>query len=143
LPVDETSVFAGVGRAIFLLRELKGMSQVELARVSGIGRSQLAKYEKGRNLPRLESLGKLLVALSVSYQEFFHTVAMVDRRTSALGQDSKGEVSAAPRLTHCVDGVLSEAFENGLVLLYRIHRRIWERTESSPELQKLEDTKEA
>jgi transcriptional regulator with XRE-family HTH domain len=72
-------IFKNMGLAIRALRELSGQKQAVLARRSGIGKGQLSKYETGKDLPRLESLGKLLIALNVSVEVFFKIVALLDR----------------------------------------------------------------
>lgn len=72
-------VFKNTGLAIRILRELGGEKQAALARRSGVGKSQLSKYETGKDLPRLESLGKLLLTLNVSVEAFFKIVTTLDR----------------------------------------------------------------
>lgn len=72
-------MFQNLGHALALLRELRGLSQAECARRAGVGKSQLSKYEKGKELPKLESLGKVLVVLDVRQDGFFSVVAAVDR----------------------------------------------------------------
>ena len=81
------AMFANLGRTLSLLRELRGKSQARVAREAGIGKSQLSKYENGKELPKLDSLEKVLTALKVGYFEFFYTLYLVDRRASDLGAD--------------------------------------------------------
>lgn len=71
-------MFRHVGLALSTLRELKGLSQVEVASRAGIGKSQLSKYENGKELPKLESLGKVLNALGSDPLGFFSVVRMLD-----------------------------------------------------------------
>ena len=71
-------VFKNMGLAIRVLRELSGEKQAVLARRSRVGKSQLSKYETGKDLPRLESLGKLILALNVSVEVFFKIVTILD-----------------------------------------------------------------
>ena len=56
-------MFVNLGRTLSLLRELRGKSQASVAREAGIGKSQLSKYENGKELPKLDSLEKVLIAL--------------------------------------------------------------------------------
>lgn len=49
--------------AIAQLREQRGMSQRELSRQTGIKQPQIARLEKGDQLPRLDTLWRLLTAL--------------------------------------------------------------------------------
>ena len=89
LPIHSRAMamFANLGRTLSLLRELRGKSQARVAREAGIGKSQLSKYENGKELPKLDSLEKVLIALKVGYFEFFYTLYLVDRRASDLGAD--------------------------------------------------------
>jgi UDPglucose 6-dehydrogenase len=49
---------------IGLMRKEIGMSQTELARKSGIDRTNLCKIEKGNFLPTLRTLSKIAAALN-------------------------------------------------------------------------------
>ncbi len=55
-------MFDHLGKALSLLRSLRGMSQGRVARSAGLGKSQLSKYESGRELPKLDSLARILGA---------------------------------------------------------------------------------
>ena len=89
-------MFDNLGLALGLLRELRGKSQARLSKDAGIGKSQLSKYENGKELPKLDSLEKVLNALKVGYYEFFYTMHVVDRRAAALAQsDAAGETTEA------------------------------------------------
>lgn len=72
------NLFRHVGLALSTLRELKGQSQVEVAERAGLGKSQLSKYENGKELPKLESLGKVLNVLGSDPFGFFYVVRMLD-----------------------------------------------------------------
>ncbi len=94
------AMFVNLGRTLSLLRELRGKSQARVAREAGIGKSQLSKYENGKELPKLDSLEKVLNALKVGYFEFFYTLYLVDRRAADLaraeeetGAEEEGEGS--------------------------------------------------
>lgn len=93
LPIHSRAMamFANLGRTLSLLRELRGKSQARVAREAGIGKSQLSKYENGKELPKLDSLEKVLIALKVGYFEFFYTLYLVDRRAADLGTGADGE----------------------------------------------------
>jgi transcriptional regulator with XRE-family HTH domain len=85
-------MFVNLGRTLSLLRELRGKSQANVAKEAGIGKSQLSKYENGKELPKLDSLEKVLKVLEVGHFEFFYTLYLVDRRAADLlrGKDSPG-----------------------------------------------------
>jgi transcriptional regulator with XRE-family HTH domain len=63
-------MFEKVGIALEVLRKLRGMSQAALAQAAGIGKSQISKYENGKELPKLDTLEKLLGVLGVSLATF-------------------------------------------------------------------------
>jgi transcriptional regulator with XRE-family HTH domain len=83
-------MFANLGRTLSLLRELRGKSQSRVAREARIGKSQLSKYENGKELPKLDSLEKILRVLKVDMFEFFYTLYLVDGRAAALARAAAG-----------------------------------------------------
>ena len=89
-------MFVNLGRTLSLLRELRGKSQASVAREAGIGKSQLSKYENGKELPKLDSLEKVLKALEVGHFEFFYTLYLVDQRAAGLGQGGQPASPLAP-----------------------------------------------
>jgi len=76
--------FRNLGLALGMVRQIRGRSQAEVSRQARIGKSQLSKYERGKELPKLESLEKLLVALEVGTFEFFYILHMVDQAQHGL-----------------------------------------------------------
>jgi len=72
-------MFANLGKTLARIRELRGKSQTAVARLAGIGKSQLSKYESGKELPKLDSLEKVLLVLNVSHFELFRMLALLDR----------------------------------------------------------------
>jgi transcriptional regulator with XRE-family HTH domain len=86
-----------LGKALGLLREVRGKSQSSVAYEAGIGKSQLSKYENGKELPKLDSLEKVLNALEVGHFELFYTLHLVDRRAEDLSLESRpGEAGEEP-----------------------------------------------
>jgi len=73
-------MFAELGGTLRALRESKGLSQAELARKAGMGKSQVSKYERGKELPRLESLEKLLDVLGAEPLTLFYTAHLLKHR---------------------------------------------------------------
>ena len=88
-------MFVNLGRTLSLLRELRGRSQAWVAREAGIGKSQLSKYENGKELPKLDSLEKVLLVLEVGHFEFFYTLYLVDRRAADLNRGAGKGAEAA------------------------------------------------
>src|SRR5436309_12561490 len=80
------AMFTNLGRTLGLLRELRGKSQARVAREAGIGKSQLSKYENGKELPKLDSREKVLNALDVGHVEFFYTLYLLDDRAAELAR---------------------------------------------------------
>lgn len=72
-------VFQNLGPTLALCRDFSQLSQAELARKAGIGKGQLSKYESGRELPKLETLARLLAALYLSPSTFFNAMKSVRR----------------------------------------------------------------
>ena len=91
-------MFDNLGRTLALLRELRGRSQAWVAREAGIGKSQLSKYENGKELPKLDSLEKVLIVLEVGHFEFFYTLYLVDRRAADLNRGSEKTAGREPSL---------------------------------------------
>ena len=54
------------------MRQLRGISQEQLALKAGINVSFLGQIERGTKKPTIETIDKLLKALDISYQEFFN-----------------------------------------------------------------------
>ncbi len=88
-------MFTNLGRTLSLLRELRGKSQARVAREAGIGKSQLSKYENGKELPKLDSLEKVLIVLEVGHFEFFYTLYLVDRRAADLNRRTEKGATGA------------------------------------------------
>jgi transcriptional regulator with XRE-family HTH domain len=87
-------MFGKVGTTLEVLRRLRGMSQAEVARAAGIGKSQLSKYENGRELPKLDSLEKVLVVLRIQPLAFFATLDYLDRKARDLEVSDAGAAEA-------------------------------------------------
>jgi transcriptional regulator with XRE-family HTH domain len=79
MAITQGGMFANLGPALRRARELRGMSQAEVAREAGTGKSQLSKYEQGKELPKLESLERVLAVLHLGSLDFFYALHLVDR----------------------------------------------------------------
>ena len=60
-----------VGIRVKAFRQQAGLTQEGLALDSGIHVSFISEIERGLKKPSIESLEKLLIALNISFQEFF------------------------------------------------------------------------
>ncbi len=106
---------AGLGPTLALLRDRKGLTQAEASRRGGLGKSQLSKYEAGKEVPTLASLVRLLRVLGVGLAEFWYTVHMLKDLPPSPGQP----VELIPR------GLLpqlDDSFGEVLKALLRLHR---------------------
>jgi transcriptional regulator with XRE-family HTH domain len=138
-------MFDNLGLTLSLLRELRGKSQARMAREASIGKSQLSKYENGKELPKLDSLEKLLNALQVSHFEFFYTLYLIDRRSADLAvPESTAEGWADVPAAHSAEASLympafaagntllgdstDEAFRQVFAGLLQLYRRVLEQT---------------
>jgi transcriptional regulator with XRE-family HTH domain len=117
-------VFSNLGKAISLLRQLRGKSQASLAREARIGNSQLSKYESGKELPRLDSLERVLAALEVGYLELFHALKNIDRTAASLGGEPKDEIDSP--WTTLLSPEAQAAFERVFTMLVRLQREMVE-----------------
>ena len=108
-------MFRNLGPALRLIREERGLSQSALAKAAGIGKSQLSKYESGRERPKLDSLEKLLTVLSIRVADFFTVVSLIDRELARIdgAAGSKGGEAVA------VSGLLPEVVQKALVQIHQ------------------------
>ena len=79
MAVAKDGMFANLGPALLRLRKLRGKSQAEVAQDALTGKSQLSKYETGKELPKLDSLERVLAVLDVGHVEFFYSLFLLDR----------------------------------------------------------------
>jgi transcriptional regulator with XRE-family HTH domain len=70
--------YKNLPRALTLIRELRGLNQAQVASRAGIGKSQMSRYEGGKELPRLDTLVTVLAALRVGIFEFWYIVHLID-----------------------------------------------------------------
>lgn len=113
-------MFGNLGRTLALLREMRGYSQLALSREARIGKSQLSKYENGREMPKLETLERILRVLDVQPISFFYTVAMLDSLVDRLD---------APHLQPGLDRLFSTTVGQ-FFRIYRLQTEVQARLEA-------------
>ncbi len=115
-------MFGNLGRTLQLVRELHGLKQAEFARRAGVGKSQLSKYENGRELPKLAVLGRMLGTLGFSLKDFFQILEYIDRLEDQQGQ---GAPIVVPSSSSALLGAkFQEAFEKLLEDLLALQREV-------------------
>jgi transcriptional regulator with XRE-family HTH domain len=95
--------FRHIGKALAILRQQRGISQVELADSCGIGRSQVSRYESGKELMKLDTLEKILAELQVAPYDFFLLVASLDTGSAPPARRKPDRID---------DRVVAEAIRN-------------------------------
>ena len=125
-------MFGNLGRTLALLREMRGYSQLALSREARIGKSQLSKYENGRELPKLETLERVLSVLEVQPISFFYTVAMLDGLMDRL-DDPTAEMPPLPLPLTLLQPNLDELFSvtvGQFLRMYRLQAEVQARLET-------------
>jgi transcriptional regulator with XRE-family HTH domain len=117
-------MFLNLGPTLRLLRESRGLSQAELARRAGLGKSQVSKYEKGKEVPKLGSLERLLRVLDCRQDAFFATLALLD--TALSREPGRSLELAFPASGALAPASLHEAFEASLSSLLALQRAVFE-----------------
>jgi transcriptional regulator with XRE-family HTH domain len=116
-------MFGRLGLGLRVVREWRGKSVTDLAREAGIGKSQLSKYENGRELPKLDSLEKILRRLSIGAADFFSIVEIIERYLTRLEPDAEEEAHASRSL---MSDATARAFERMSASTLDLHRSVVE-----------------
>jgi len=91
-------MFDNLGKALILIREIRGKSAAQICREAGIGKSQLSKYENGKEFPKFESLKRVLDALEIGAFEFFYTMHLIDIQAANLDLREESRAQCLPPL---------------------------------------------
>jgi transcriptional regulator with XRE-family HTH domain len=122
-------LFQNLGNTLALVRNLRRKTQTEVAQEAKIGKVQLSKYENGRELPRLDVLGRLLTALKISIHEFLYTLALVDERMALLSSSETPVERSLLVVPRKDDSLLlpqtEEAFERLQSFVLDLHRHMY------------------
>ncbi|MDO5562880.1 MAG: helix-turn-helix transcriptional regulator [Synergistaceae bacterium] len=60
-----------IGKRIRSFRKSKGMTQIELAELTGLSRNSIINYERGYRTPRADALEVLASLMGISVTAFF------------------------------------------------------------------------
>ncbi|HSL84262.1 MAG TPA: helix-turn-helix transcriptional regulator [Thermoanaerobaculia bacterium] len=105
--------FDGLGPALRELRAERGWTQVELAERAGVSKSMLSLYERGKQRPHLDTLGKLVNALGVSLGQLAARLERRALRDQALGAGDADMPRGGHQLASLLDGVQGAAEDAG------------------------------
>jgi len=104
---------AHLGRNIQTLREARGQTQQQIARLAGIPRATWANLESGAANPTLAVLVRVAAALSVRLEELIEPPRRVGRLYSAasLPSRTRGQVTVRKLLPETIAGLEIERME--------------------------------
>jgi transcriptional regulator with XRE-family HTH domain len=105
--------FDGLGPALRDLRIERGWAQVQLAERAGVSKSMLSLYERDKQRPYLDTLGKLLDAFGVSLGQLAAGLERRALRDQALGAGDADMPRGGYQLASLLDGVLGAAEDAG------------------------------
>jgi transcriptional regulator with XRE-family HTH domain len=102
---------ANLGTALAVLRMVRGWNQEELSRASGIRSGTISDYERGKMIPGLNTLQRLLGALGYPLSAVDQTQAFIDslRGVGPPMDPLEGSLGVPAELRREVDRVSAEA----------------------------------
>src|SRR5215831_13025309 len=102
-----------LGRNIQALREARGQTQQQIARVAGVPRATWANLESGGANPTLAVLVKVAQALSVRLEELIEPPRRIGRlyRADALPSRTRGPVNVRKLLPETIAGLEIERMD--------------------------------
>jgi len=105
--------FRQLGIALRVMRHRRGLSVAQFGKRSGVGKSQVSKYENGKELPKLGTLARILDALEVEPIWFFYLMYQLshEKAPDSLHFDL---LALGGRGAH-----ISEDLKNGFQALFR------------------------
>lgn len=108
--VTDDELAARLADNVRTLREARGLSQKDIAKVAGVPRATWAHLESGGANPTLAVLRRAAQALSVPFEELLGEPAPAARHypRSALPERRRGEIVVRSLLPHRVSGMVLE-----------------------------------
>ena len=79
-----SSLLEGLGFALRWLRDRQGRKQFQVANAAGITKGMLSSYETGRQRPSLDTLEKILDALTCDLNDLHNALQLVNGRGDAM-----------------------------------------------------------
>ncbi|HEX4963083.1 MAG TPA: helix-turn-helix transcriptional regulator [Thermoanaerobaculia bacterium] len=87
-----------LGPVLSILRVIRGFSQLELSQASGLRPQTISTYERGKMVPGLSSMKKLLAAMGYSLADVEKTKRFIEALLMGEGMRFATSTSQAPRL---------------------------------------------
>jgi transcriptional regulator with XRE-family HTH domain len=104
-----------LGESLDYLRKARGLTQEQLAKISGIPRTTLSHIESGEGNPSLTTLSKLALALGVPYEELLSapksSCILMRNHELKKHQRAQGKVSKVELLPRPIPGLQFERLE--------------------------------
>lgn len=107
------STFEDLGVVLHVLRVIRGLSQGELARLSGVRNSSISNYERGKSVPKLDTLEKLAQGLELPVSAMEEAQEFIRRMRSRA---SRGGASTPGRSSWRPDGEEAAGFRDAAAL---------------------------
>lgn len=115
--IDDTmsNISKNLGESLEYLRKARGLTQDQLAKISGIPRTTLSHIESGEGNPSLTTLSKLALALGVSYEELLSapksSCILMRNHELKKHQRAQGKVNKVELLPRPIPGLQFERLE--------------------------------
>src|ERR1700760_1939113 len=94
----ESPESAPLGRVLAVLRTARDLTQSDLARLSGVKRSSISEYERGKSTPDAVTLQRLLAALRFGWTALELGGWLIDQLLSDRRAPEEDRGDSAPRL---------------------------------------------
>lgn len=82
-----------VGVAIHVLRVIRDLSQGDLAEASGVRNSSISNYERGKSVPKLETVQKLADGLGLPLSVVEETQTFIERVRLRLTEPARSQAA--------------------------------------------------
>jgi len=110
-----SEISKNLGYSLEYLRKARGLTQDQLAHISGIPRTTLSHMESGEGNPSLKTLSKLALALGVPYEELITapkpSCVLVRNHELKKHKRSQGKVNKVELLPRPIPGLQFERLE--------------------------------
>ena len=77
---NDLAAFEGLGKALRWIRDKQARKQYQVAESAGVTKAMLSAYETGKQRPSIDTLERILGALSVDLADLFQALQIVNER---------------------------------------------------------------